>query len=522
MAATITVVCPNPQCKHAMRASAEHIGRKGRCPACKSLVEIVPAGAGRQRVLPAGGPEASEPKAVSGMQVNTLLAGLYGAAATLALYLLIFCPLGGRPEGTWGRDNIGDLMTHRGPIQHCITLVTCWGLAILLLRYRAVMHELRAAELELTLIPLEIGLQITSDNVDQFLDHLGKLPVGQQRSILARRILGALEHFKHRHNVSEVQTYLASQAELEASSVDSGYTLLRVFIWVCPILGFIGTVTGISEGVTGLQRSLANMEATAEAAPGAPAPDLKSTMMGGMKTVTGGLAVAFDTTLLGLICVVFLMFPCEALRKIEYGMLDRIEEFANESLLRRMAEEGAAPTAEELPQIVRQSLEAAFKEHQRWLAQWQAQVGQLGQAIGSEFETHFATVQERLAQADASRLDNINRAGKAVDEMFQHVSQASRSLQQLAGADFQSSFQTLQQVQQALRDNATMMSQMVNQQRQAIESSGPDLLLVLQGLQRALENLAAHGNGSAQLAPISPTPEPPVGFLGRMLGRGGR
>ena len=39
MAATITVVCPN--CKHRMRASAEHIGRKGRCPQCKKLVEIV-------------------------------------------------------------------------------------------------------------------------------------------------------------------------------------------------------------------------------------------------------------------------------------------------------------------------------------------------------------------------------------------------------------------------------------------------------------------------------------------------
>ena len=38
MAATITVVCP--QCKNKMKASAQHIGRQGRCPACNALVPI--------------------------------------------------------------------------------------------------------------------------------------------------------------------------------------------------------------------------------------------------------------------------------------------------------------------------------------------------------------------------------------------------------------------------------------------------------------------------------------------------
>ena len=42
MATAITVVCP--YCSNRMRASSEHIGRKGRCPACKRLVEIRAAG----------------------------------------------------------------------------------------------------------------------------------------------------------------------------------------------------------------------------------------------------------------------------------------------------------------------------------------------------------------------------------------------------------------------------------------------------------------------------------------------
>src|SRR5207248_10839997 len=155
------------------------------------------------------------------------------------------------------------------------TLVTCWGLAILALKYVAVQRELRYTERELELIPLEIGMQITSANVDKFLENLGELPAQEQDSFLARRIRGALEHFKHRNNVSEVQSFLATQADIEASAVDSGYTLMRVFIWVCPILGFIGTVFGISDAVTDLAKSLPKT--------GGPGADLSKNLLEGIQ-----------------------------------------------------------------------------------------------------------------------------------------------------------------------------------------------------------------------------------------------
>lgn len=44
MATSITVVCP--ECNNRMRASSDYIGRKGRCPSCKALVEIVATGDG--------------------------------------------------------------------------------------------------------------------------------------------------------------------------------------------------------------------------------------------------------------------------------------------------------------------------------------------------------------------------------------------------------------------------------------------------------------------------------------------
>lgn len=503
MAATITVVCP--QCQHRMRASTEHVGKSGKCPVCKALVQI--AAPLDESFSPTLAPVADAAPA-TGIRANTLLAGLFGVAATALLYGAVFYPL------AKGKYWLGTFMCERGLIQHTITLVTCWGLALLVLRYLAVRRELDTADLELELIPLEIGLQITPDNLDQFLGHVDALPAEQSGSILGRRIRGALEHFKHRHSVPEVQTYAASQAELEASAVDSGYTLLRAFIWVCPILGFIGTVQGISQAITGLEGFLASNP---------DAVNMQDALMNAMRNVTKNLAVAFDTTYLGLVCVVILMFPTEALRKIEFEMLDRVEGFANESLVRRMADDGGAGTGE-MPEVVRATLESAFKEHQKWLAQWQAQVARLGQEIGRDFEVGLAATQERLAQAEAARLDKIDRAAHVVEEMFAHAVEASKQIQPFVNGDLQASVHTMDQVQKSLAANTKTLQQVFG----AGEAGGPphpsaDLGVALRELQHVVAKLAERLD-SAPTGAFQPVPAPRTSdsMIGRFFGRNRR
>ncbi|HUG92359.1 MAG TPA: MotA/TolQ/ExbB proton channel family protein [Planctomycetaceae bacterium] len=429
MAATITVVCPN--CQYPLRAKVEHIGKKGKCPSCQSIVPIRPAAGEIAPATMATLQRAAVPAAASSRtDVPPWLSGLFGAAATVALYLAVFFPV--------RATLFGQLFLDRGIIPYLTTLVTCWGIAHLVMKHQAVRRERAVAELELKLIPLELGMQVNAENVDQFLDHISSLPPRDQRSILARRIRGALEHFKHRNSVPEVQEYLSSQAEIDASTVDSGYTLLRSFIWCVPILGFIGTVMGISNAVGGLipkgsaepaASTPADLEPSAprgEQAQPAPADDLKQAM----GTVTAGLSTAFDTTLLALSMAILLLFPTEALRKSEYGMLDRIEEFCNESLLRRMAETRGATA--DMPGVVRDALHSAFQEHQRWLAQWQAQVAQLGQVIGGDFEQAVARLQERLSEAESGRLAQLRDSARAIEELFAQFGEATRSWRESA------------------------------------------------------------------------------------------
>ncbi len=403
MPAEITVVCP--QCGNKMRSSAEHVGRQGRCPSCRSLVLIQSEG-GDDSLLSLHPDESRlvEIRQRTDTDVPAFTAGLIGLAISVAFYLVVFFP--------FRKYAIGELFVDRGVIPYVATLMTCWGLAILFLKYRAVKIQLSYADQELELIPLEIGLQITATNVSQFLDHLGAMPVLQRNSILGRRIQGALEHFKARNNVPEVQQYLGTQAEIDASQVDAGYTLLRAFIWAIPILGFIGTVMGIGSAVTGLNATLGN-EAGGDG------------LMSSMQLVTAGLATAFDTTLLALSMAIVLLFPTESLRTTEYRMLDQIASFANESLLRRLSDDYQKPGPDELPEIVRDSLDSAFREHQRWLAQWQSQVSRLGQSIGGDFEQSVRNIQRELADAEAERLRKMHELSQSLSSILEKVGETS-------------------------------------------------------------------------------------------------
>jgi biopolymer transport protein ExbB/TolQ len=394
MAETISFNCAS--CGQSIRVSVEHVGKEGRCPKCKKSIRV-PAVAeavspSLPTTVPASAAAAEADREVRGTEVNPWLAGLYGAAATVVLYFAVFWPLRGQ--------YLGELMMDRTPLQYGITLVTCWGAAILVLKYLAVQREMRATDSELKFLPLDIGFEITPANVGEFLRNLANLPRSDQHSILASRIRGALKYFQYRNNVPEVQTYLNAQAELSASAVDQGYTLVRAFIWVCPILGFIGTVMGISDAVKELATTLGPTEAGTTG-------DLGSNMLAGMTGVTKGLSVAFDTTFVGLICVVLLMFPCEILKKIEFGMLDWVEEFSHESLLRRMSDEEGEP-ARDSQKMIRPAIDDAFKEHQQWLAAWQVQVGQLGQKIGADFEQALGKFQERFIKTEQMHVANVN------------------------------------------------------------------------------------------------------------------
>ena len=83
-----------------------------------------------------------------------------------------------------------------------------------------------------------------------------------------------------------------------------------------PMLGFLGTVIGISDTLGQLDTEL-----------------LASQSQSALKQMTSGLFVAFDTTAIGLVLTMFAIFIQFAVSRVEIGLLAQIDEAVHDNLV---------------------------------------------------------------------------------------------------------------------------------------------------------------------------------------------
>lgn len=235
-----------------------------------------------------------------------------GVIGTIVFYLIIF-PF----KGTY----FGDLFYERGFIQYVQVLLTAWAAGILFIKLNKTKKQKEA--MHFNLLPEEISYEINGSNIPDFEDHIWSLKTKHNESFLITRILKGLSHFDIRRKHSDVREIMTSQSEIDMQTVDSSYTIIKVFIWAIPILGFVGTVMGISGAIGSFASSLAG------------AQDL-AVLKEGLGSVTGGLGLAFDTTLLALILSLILMFPTSMLQAAEEDFLNSVDEYCNEHFIKRL------------------------------------------------------------------------------------------------------------------------------------------------------------------------------------------
>jgi len=318
-----------------------------------------------------------EESASGGTNVSMLASSLIGLGVTIVFYLAVL-PL--------HKTYVGALFVHRGWVPYVIMLLTFWSAAILFLKRRKIARQ--RSSLLLDVLPVEVGSDITPENTVAFYRHIRGLNHDPASSFLITRVKRALAHFRSRRNAQEVAALLASQAEIDASAVQSSYRMVKVFIWAIPILGFIGTVLGIGIAVGGFS----------EAIEGAQQIDTIKTSLGG---VTSGLALAFDTTLLALVMSICLMFPTSSLQKAEEDALNSVDEYCNESLLRRLSDGGDSLSSgnEQIAAVIREVVERRETDFDRWTER----LGEVGANLSRHMSESWLGVQQR-AQRDNERL----------------------------------------------------------------------------------------------------------------------
>jgi biopolymer transport protein ExbB/TolQ len=276
------------------------------------LAKFATAGVGALSDAPriAGALSAGNRRAAAPGEVAALPAAGFALVATLLFYgALRFVP------GT----RLSELFVERGWVPYAISFVSAWALALLAAKRLRLGRERRLLERDWLVRPGR-SFSIVPAEVDVTLASLAQQRLFAADAFLARRIVRALRHFQSRRRVVEVVEFLAVESRIDAS-----YGLIRVFIWVVPTLGFIGTVIGIGAAVSGFSTTLE----TASSIEG---------MRGSIESVTGGLGVAFDTTLLALVMSILIMFPSSALQRLEETFLADVDDYCAEHLVRRLSE----------------------------------------------------------------------------------------------------------------------------------------------------------------------------------------
>ncbi|MBI1325938.1 MotA/TolQ/ExbB proton channel family protein [bacterium] len=210
----------------------------------------------------------------------------------------------------------------RGPTQHAVMLLTFWSLAILGIKWLKLRHQRKMLNEEF--LPDRPDFVLGTSNVDTVLDSIHDLIDDPSRFVLTNRIKIALSNLKNLGRVSDVDDIFRSQADTDESLLESTYSILNGFIWAIPVLGFIGTVLGLSESISSFGGVLKDSKADMQA--------IKSNLT----QVTSGLATAFETTLVALVAALIVQLLATFLRKNEQTFLDDCSEYCLRKIVNRI------------------------------------------------------------------------------------------------------------------------------------------------------------------------------------------
>lgn len=190
------------------------------------------------------------------------------------------------------------------PVAVAATVLFCFAVAILIAKWLGVVTESRQLDAisdeDLTPsleedTPAQRWLQQNDAGhvARSWRSDLSELQTDVRQSHLVQRLEELLTRQSQRGSSKHLADDLRELSARDADAAHDSLGLVRIIVWAIPMLGFLGTVIGITQTLGGLDFSN-----------GTAAVD----------SLKGGLYVAFDTTALGLVLsviAIFLQFPVE-------------------------------------------------------------------------------------------------------------------------------------------------------------------------------------------------------------------
>jgi biopolymer transport protein ExbB/TolQ len=262
------------------------------------------------------------------------------------------------------------------------------------------------------------------DQADDLLGQLSQLGRSARASYMGQRLNDAFEHVQRKGSADGLDEELKYLADLDAGRQQESYSLVRIITWATPMLGFLGTVIGITQALGDLDPQ-----------------QLATDIQGAMEGLLAGLYVAFDTTALALSLSIVLMFLQFLIDRIETELLATVDTRCNQLLVGRFEQIGGTndPFLSSVQQMSTQVLHATEEVVQRQAELWQGTIdsahhkwSELVQASGQQTQDALSQSLDRSLQKLTVELGQVER--QSADRARQRWEQLQTALSDNARA----------------------------------------------------------------------------------------
>jgi len=218
---------------------------------------------------------------------------------------------------------ITDIFERSGNIWTIGPALFLFFLSIAMLLFKSSKLAFQRRALNLATVPQNPDFVLNEQTAKTALQRLHKLVDNPRHFILLNRVQTALVSLHNIGAISEVASILKNQADNDENQITSSYTLISGSVWAIPVLGFIGTVMGLSSAISNFAVTLqlsSDIEAIKE----------------NLQDVTGGLGTAFETTLVALICALIIQLILNVMQQKESDFLDECNDYCHTYVISKL------------------------------------------------------------------------------------------------------------------------------------------------------------------------------------------
>ena len=291
----------------------------------------------------------------------------------------------------------------------------------------------------------------------RWLDELSLLPSLTRNTWLVRRLSETLTRQLQRGSSKELADDLREISGRDADAAHDSYGMIRIIIWAIPMLGFLGTVIGITQTLGGLDFSSGTTA---------------------VENLKAGLYVAFDTTALGLVMsvvAIFLQFPVE---RSEQSLLALVDARVGAIVSTHLPSDEASDDSTAMIVSLCEGVQAAVAE-----------------SLQRQTELWRSTIDETRSRWQAVHDDNNNQLVEAfkislVPALLEHAESIRNTHQQ---------FESIRKIEGTLQKNLQVLStthvaiqRNMERHQQIDETSETSMADAIRTLARAMDTMNRH------------------------------